>query len=195
MKRRASIVLPNRIVGSNIEEAFEVSLRSGIMPAGCVALLGTGAIARLDIAAGKVCKETHVTSGHEIECSYNRQPLLNSANATIMGPEFATGTTQHRVFWDGTVREQPGQRLARVQTETGRMTLVQARRMKVDGQMERGIPYCELRGSELTIELGACPRTGLRKQACCVKHHRQHKLFSNIGKTAEPQSYKKAIGI
>jgi hypothetical protein len=86
MKRRASIVLPNGVVGSNIEDAFEVSPQSGIMPAGCVALLGTGAIARLDIAAGKVCEETHVTSGYDIECSYNRQLLLHTANATIMGP-------------------------------------------------------------------------------------------------------------
>jgi hypothetical protein len=67
--------------------------------------------------------------------------------------------------------------------------------MKVDGQMERDIPYCELRRCELTIELGACPKTGLRKQACCVKHHRQHKLFSKIGKVAEPQPYKQAMGI
>jgi hypothetical protein len=67
--------------------------------------------------------------------------------------------------------------------------------MKVDCQMERGIPYCELRGCELTIELGTCPKTGLRKQACCVKHHRQHKLFSKIGNAAEPQPYKHPIGI
>ena len=53
-ERKAVIILPHPVVGSRIEACYEVG--EDIMPKGCVAVLGTGACARMDIDTHKHCK-------------------------------------------------------------------------------------------------------------------------------------------
>ena len=164
------------------------------MPKGCVALLGTGACARMNIDTHKHCKLAMNPAKGLVECCYaTPQPMAQKANATISKND----GTKLRASWDGTVDDRMGEALARVQLEIdGTFTLVNFKRMHVDGQLETGRPICELKGCELPVEDGRCPKRGGPKGACCTKHHRQQKLFSQIGKPkAQTTAYMPPIGI
>ena len=91
-EQRVLAVLPHPVVGSRIEAGYVVS--NSTMPAGCLVLLGTGAIARMDIDAAKHCKLAASLAGTVPECCYSTpQPMAATANTPLKNPSTNTSCT------------------------------------------------------------------------------------------------------
>lgn len=166
MAQKANTVLPHDIMGANIEEAFEIAADSGSMPKDCMTLLGTGTIAHLDIAAGKIYKASHTSGNKQPKGIYHTQALTRTKNAVVQGMAMTTGikAPNHKVFLDGTIIEKLSHKLSKVRLKhSGWTTLIKLSRLKVNRQMEIGIPICKLLDASFQLSWACATSTEHRR--------------------------------